>query len=150
MATTAADPVFVDTNILIYTDQAFSPFHASATAKLQALAVAGHPLWISRQILREYLAGMSRPGGLTAPLPMATLLAGVQRFLARFQVAEDGPTVTANLVALLATVPCLGKQVHDANIVATMLAQSIPNLLTHNVADFNRFAGRITIIPLIP
>ena len=32
-----------------------------------------------------------------------------------------------------------GKQVHDANIVATMLAHGVGRLLTFNVADFQRF-----------
>jgi predicted nucleic acid-binding protein len=150
MATTAADPVFVDANILIYTQQALSPFHGSATAKLQDLAVAGHPLWISRQILREYLAAMSGPSALTAPVAMSILLADLQRFLARFQVAEDGPPVTALLASLLGSITCAGRQIYDANIVATMLAHGIPNLLTHNVADFNRFAAHITILPLVP
>jgi hypothetical protein len=48
MATTAVDPVFVGTNNLIYAQQALSPFHAVATAKLHDLAGAGHPLWVSR------------------------------------------------------------------------------------------------------
>ncbi len=41
-------------------------------------------------------------------------------------------------------------QVHDANIVATMLAQGIQKLLTHNVADCKRFAAHITVMPLVP
>jgi predicted nucleic acid-binding protein len=150
MATTAVEPVFVDTNNLIYAQQALSPFHAPATAKLHALASAGHPLWISRQVLREYLAVMSRPGMLTAPVPMASLVFDVQAFQRQFLVAEDGPIVTGCPLNLLASIPCAGKQVHDANIVATMLAHGIPKLLTHNVADFNRFAAHITVIPLIP
>ncbi len=150
MTTTAVEPVFVDTNNLIYVQQAHSPFNARATAKLLDLESAGHPLWISRQILREYLAAMSRPGGLTAPIPMAGLLSDVRAFQAQFHVAEDGPAVTGYLLNLLAVIPCAGKQVHDANIVATMLAHGIQRLLTHNVADFNRFAAHITVIPLIP
>ncbi|HKI31910.1 MAG TPA: PIN domain-containing protein [Gemmataceae bacterium] len=150
MATTVVEPVFVDANILVYLKVTGSPFHAAARTKLQGLAGAGHPLWLSRQVVREYLAGMSRPGTVTPPLPMSTLLADVQTLLARFLVAEDGPAVTAHLVSLLGSVTCAGKQVHDANIVATMLAHGIPRLLTHNVADFNRFAGHITVIPLIP
>lgn len=81
---------------------------------------------------------------------MNTLLADVQRFLTQFLVAEDGPAVTAHLVSLLGSVACAGKQVHDANLVATMLAQGIPRLLTHNVADFTRFAAYITVLPLVP
>ncbi|MCP4284816.1 MAG: type II toxin-antitoxin system VapC family toxin, partial [Gammaproteobacteria bacterium] len=38
-----------------------------------------------------------------------------------------------------------GKQVHDANIVATMLAHNIPCLLTYNVKDFERFEKIIRI-----
>ena len=51
---------------------------------------------------------------------------------------------------VLAAVPTAGKQVHDANIVATMLAHGIPRLLTHNVTDFTRFAAIIAVEPLIP
>ncbi|MGH7172198.1 MAG: type II toxin-antitoxin system VapC family toxin [Gemmataceae bacterium] len=147
---TAADPFLVDTNVLIYHQIALSPFHAAARSQLRDLFVAGNPLWLSRQILREYLAAMSRPGTLTPPLPMTTLIADVQTFASRFLIAEDGSTVTVHLLSLLASISCSGKQVHDANIVATMLARGIPRLLTHNVADFSRFAGVITVVPLVP
>jgi predicted nucleic acid-binding protein len=149
MATTAVDPIFLDTNILIYAKTALSPFHALATAKLTALAAAGHPLWVSRQVFREYLAAMSRPSALTTPIPMTALCADVRSFELQFLIAEDGPLVTTQLLALLNSVPCLGKQVHDANIVATMVTQGVRILLTHNVADFARFAGHITVLPLM-
>lgn len=150
MATTAVDPVFVDTNVLMYSELMASPFHAQAAAKLSKLRAAGHELWISRQVIREYLAGMSRPGTLTGLVPMRALTNDVRRFIATYRVAEDGPSVTTELLVLLAAIPAAGKQVHDSNIVATMLAHAVPRLLTHNVADFNRFAGLITIEPLVP
>lgn len=150
MATMVAEPVFIDTNVLIYAKQSLSPWHASAVAKLQDHAAAGHPLWISRQTLREYLSAMSRPGALTTPVPMSALIADVRSFESQFLVAEDGPGVTAHLLSLLSTVACGGKQVHDANLVATMMAVGIPKLLTHNVADFNRFAAWITVVSLVP
>lgn len=150
MGTTVADPVFVDTNILAYAQAALVALHTAALAKLQGLAAAGHPLWLSRQILREYLASMSKPGTLTAPVSMTTLIADVQSFESRFFIAEDGPGVTSHLLNLLGSVACGGKQVHDANIVATMLAHGMSKLLTHHVADFKRFAAHITVIPLVP
>jgi predicted nucleic acid-binding protein len=64
-------------------------------------------------------------------------------------VAEDGPTVTGSLLSLLLAVACSGKQVHDANIVATMLAQGITRLLTHNTSDFSRFHAWISVIPVV-
>jgi predicted nucleic acid-binding protein len=150
MATTVVDQVFVDTNILIYARVAQSPLHSAAVTKLQDLATAGHSLWSSRQILREYLASLSKPGIVTVPVPMATLISDVRSFQTRFFIAEDGPAVTSHLLNLLAAIPCGGKQVHDANIVATMLAHGIAKLLTHNAADFNRFAAHITVISLVP
>jgi hypothetical protein len=70
--------------------------------------------------------------------------------MADMRIAEDGPLVTDELLRLIAAIPCGGKQVHDANIVATMLAHRIPTLLTHNVPDFQRFTTHITIQPLVP
>lgn len=66
-------------------------------------------------------------------------------FAQRFRLAEDGPRVRVRLLTLLATYPISGKQVHDANLVATMLVYGITRLLTFNVADFRRFADVITI-----
>ena len=56
---------------------------------------------------------------------------------------EDGPAVTQELIALCRAVPLGGRQVHDANIVATMLAHGETRLLTFNTADFTRFQPRI-------
>jgi predicted nucleic acid-binding protein len=149
MPPTGADDVFVDTNVLIYHQLARSPWHSAARQKLQDLQKAGHPLWVSRQIFREYLAAMSGPGMVTQPVTMVTLISHVQSFQAQFLIAEDGPVVTRQLLVLLSSVICAGKQIHDANIVATMLAYNIPKLLTHNVADFTRFASWITVMPLV-
>src|SRR5262245_56687692 len=141
MATTVVDPIFVDTNVLVYSTVVTAPLYADAFRCLESLRLAGTPLWISRQILREYLATLSRPQSFTGPLTAAVLSADVTRFQRDLQIAEDGPSVTANLLGLLAAVTVGGRQVHDANIVATMQAYGIRNLLTHNTADFARYAA---------
>ncbi len=41
MATTAADPVFIDTNILVFADTATAPLHAEAQAALQSFSALG-------------------------------------------------------------------------------------------------------------
>ena len=58
---------------------------------------------------------------------------------------ENGPVVTETLVALCRAIPIGGKQVHDANIVATMLAHGTRRLLTFNTADFHRYGDRIEL-----
>ena len=79
---------------------------------------------------------------------MPTLIRRVQSFEQRFRVAEDSPAVTGELLQILQSVAVGGRQVHDANIVATMRSQGVTNLLTHNVADFSRFAHLVTVVPL--
>jgi predicted nucleic acid-binding protein len=74
----------------------------------------------------------------------------VRFFQSRFRVAEDGPQVTEKLLELMEQVTFGGRQIHDANIVATMLAYGVNRLLTHNVGDFTRFSQFITILPLEP
>ncbi len=76
---------------------------------------------------------------------MATANAEVRRFQSSFEVVEEGPAVLERLLRLLAMYPGVGKQVHDANLIAAMLVQGIHRLLTFNAADFRRFAGAIEI-----
>lgn len=142
------NPVFIDTNILIYANLALSPFHVQAIQRLQALVEQGIELWISRQTLREYLAGMTRRGDLTGEIPVSSLVADVQYFAKSFRLAEDNSQVTERLLTLMEEISSGGKQVHDANIVATMLVYGIPQLLTHNTDDFARFSELISVLPL--
>ncbi len=146
---TSRDQVFIDTNVLIYSKLALSPFHSAAVSVLESLSKGGTRFWISRQILREYLAGMTRPGTLTTEVSISDLVGDILSFTKQFSIAEDGPEVTEHLTKLVSTIPVAGKQVHDANIVATMLASGIPRLLTHNVDDFRRFAHLVTVTPIV-
>ena len=79
----------------------------------------------------------------------AELVADVTRFQTQFRVAEDGPAVTGHLLNLIQSIPLGGRQVHDANIVATMQAHGLRRLLTHNTTDFARFGAIITVEPLV-
>lgn len=141
--------VFIDTNILVYANLAHSPFHQSAIDTLNTYHEQDVALRVSRQILREYLAAMSRLNTLTVALPIPSLAQDVRNFTAQFNVAEESPQVTEELLTLFSTITIGGKQVHDANIVATMLVHKIGALLTHNVSDFKRFDHLITVLPLI-
>lgn len=144
---TVADTLFVDTNVLVYANQRQSPHHAVADGRLRQASSDGIELWISGQVVREYLAAVTRPQPGIEPTPMPMAVERARFFAQRFQVADDGPDVRAQLLTLLSTHDVAGKRVHDANIVATMLAHGITHLLTFNTADFRRFADVITIEP---
>ncbi len=150
MATMAVDRVFLDTNVLVRANVSSAPLHQEALQAIESREQAGVDLWISRQVLREYLAVLTRPQAFTAPIAITTLAAQVRLFETRFFVADEGPSVTAHLLSLLETIPAGGKQIHDTNIVATMLAHDVRQLVTHNADDFARFSHMITVVPLVP
>jgi predicted nucleic acid-binding protein len=145
-----AEAVFLDTNILVYAQMRQAPWHQEARHAILTREQAGVPLWISRQVLREYLAVLTRPQTWTTPPPRAELLADVRTLERRFHVADDTAQVTAQLLTLLVQMPVGGRQVHDANIIAAMLTHGVSRLLTHNTTDFTRFQGLITVLPLLP
>ena len=149
MAITVGSKIFIDTNILIYASLAQSPFHDKAVAHLREFELAEIDLYISRQVLREYLAVMTRPDVLTEEIPLSSLVQDVRGFEESLVVLDDGPAVTAKLLEIIEQHAVAGKQIHDANIVASMLVHNVPTLLTHNTADFKRYQERITVIPLM-
>ncbi len=144
--TAPARRVFVDTNVLIYASRPIEPASRQASDALAEAEDAGDELCISRQVLREYLSSVTRPQIAAAPLPAPVAIADVRRLIEIYAVLEDGPEVTERLLGLLLLAPTGGKQVHDANIAATMLAHSVTRLLTFNGADFQRFAGLIEVV----
>jgi predicted nucleic acid-binding protein len=145
MATMAADPAFVDTNVLVYASQRRSAFHPRSIACLDQARRESRPLWISRQVMREYLVTVTRPQRDQASLLIGEAVADIEKFQCDFNIAEDGPEVFAALLDLLVHVPVAGKQVHDANLVATMRAYGISRLLTFNDADFRCFANLVEL-----
>jgi len=77
MVTTAAERVFVDTNVLIHCSLRQSPWHPAAIQALHGCIQAGGELWLSRQVLREYIAVLTRPGTTTLTSPALTAAADV-------------------------------------------------------------------------
>lgn len=142
---TDGEPLFIDTNVLVYANVAGAPFHEQALIALKTSHQAKRPMWISRQVLREFIAARTRPQTFAKPSTPQIVIERVQYLEERFQVADDTSATTEQLVKLLGKFKIGGKQVHDANIVASMLAYEIPCLLTHNAKDFERFEERIRI-----
>lgn len=99
-------------------------------------------------------AGVPSLGHASADLDRPTLsaaeaIADVRQLAEIYTLLEDGAQVTERLYQLLLHAPTGGKQVHDANIVATMLAHGVARLLTFNVADFQRFVPLIELITAV-
>ena len=137
----------MDTNVLVVARAANAPGHEAALSIIAATR-REEPLRISRQVLREYLAVVTRPQTWASPLPMRDALSDVSRFASAFELLEDSQGVTDMLAMLCRDVDVTGKQVHDANIVATMLAHGERRLATFNVKDFRRYGQRVQLVPI--
>ena len=140
--------LFIDTNVLVYANVIETPLHEHALAAINSAHQAGRTLWISRQVIREYLVTLTRPQAFDS-LPRAIVLEQARWFSECLEVADDTSTVTEQLTKLMRDFKISGKQVHDANIVATILAYDVPSLLTHNIKDFKRFEKLIKIEKLL-
>ncbi len=146
--TTVKTPIFIDTNVLIRLYVATAPQHADVRKAITQLILNNALLWVSRQVLREYAAVFTRPQTYTLPVPTGAIATQIRMIEARFQVADETALVTDQLCSLLETVALGGKQVHDANVVATMQIYGITRLFTLNPIDFTRFSNVITVLTL--
>ena len=67
---------------------------------------------------------------------------------ARLRFLNENRAVFARLRALLDDVNCSGKQIHDANVVATALSHGVQRILTSNTQDFERFTTLVEVLEL--
>jgi predicted nucleic acid-binding protein len=143
------DRVMLDTNVLLAATDEARAEHRDALTVVNDWPAGRTDLCTSGQILREYLAVATWPAdknGLGLSLPDA--LGNVRAIRERTTLLAEDSKVADRLLGLLSDVECRGKQVHDANLVATMLVYGIGAVVTINVRDFARFAGHVNLIRL--
>ena len=138
--------MFIDTNVFVKSRFRAAPDHDVAREKLERALQEAEPLRISRQVVREYLAVVTRPQAWPVAITREEALDDADRLIGNFEILEDGPVVMESLIALCREVPVGGRQIHDANIVATMLAHGERRLLTFNASDFRRYGDRIELV----
>lgn len=140
------DKLFLDTNIVLRAFNKADALYPLASKSLTEWVQSGIELWVSRQVLREYLFVVTRPQVfLEKPKTPAEAVYDIQQMQTLFLVADETAQVTEKLLELVVQQPTGGRQIFDANIVATMLHYQIPKLVTLNVSDFLRFQNVITI-----
>jgi predicted nucleic acid-binding protein len=143
-----AGKVFCDTNIILRAYHDVFPQHLAVKATFDRLLADDSDLWISRQVIREYLVQVTHPRTFVTPLTSDQAVQHISNILQTCQVVDETSATTSMLLTLLRDYSVSGKQVHDANIVAAVLANGIDTLLTLNTADFKRYEDRITLLTL--
>jgi glucose-6-phosphate 1-dehydrogenase len=74
-------------------------------------------------------------------------LARKKTFRSLYRLTED-VKVANRLTELLEETKSSGKQVHDANVIATMLVHGVDTVVTLNTGDFARFSQHVHVAGL--
>ena len=99
-------------------------------------------------MIREFIVQVTHPKTLKTPLTVDQTIAEINAIKPVFTIADETAIVREKLLELLRIYPTAGKQIHDANIITTMLANGIDTLVTLNIADMKRFSNKINLVSL--
>ena len=140
-----ADPLFLDTSLIIAATVEAHPAHKAASAFVDARVAEARPMLISLQVCREFLVVLTRQPVSGRVFTLTETLAALEVWLTGCQVLDETVNVLHECLRLIQQFDVHGKQVHDCNIVATMLAHGVRHLGTRNAADFKRYENLISI-----
>lgn len=132
----------IDTTILGRLANASDTQHAVAARAVLELHRRGEGLHVTPQVLIEFRNVATRPvavNGLRLSTADAESLAAT--FEARFPLLAETPDVYPAWKALVAALGVIGKQVHDARLVAVCHVHAVTHVLTFNVSHFARLAA---------
>jgi predicted nucleic acid-binding protein len=137
----------VDTNVLARSVQENRPMHTVAKQSVKALLHRGEEVYLLAQNLYEFWVTATRPVEQNG-LGLSALQAQVHgtEFETTLVPMPDIPAVYAEWKRLVGQRAVMGKNAHDARIVAAMAVHTISHLLTFNGRDFKRFQDIITVI----
>jgi predicted nucleic acid-binding protein len=129
----------VDTNVLIYITVNPNPWYNAARQWLDRLFNEGFGLCISSQIAREYLVVLTRGDVFERSFTPEEAIHELDAILSVFALLDESGRSVSHLSDLMRHYQIRGKSIHDANIVATMLAHGVKRLATYNSEDFRKF-----------
>ena len=140
--------ILVDTNVWVRTLRPSDPQHLVAVDAITSLRIAGHQLAVVPQVFYELWSVSTRPIannglGFTAE----QTLEDQRRILESTELYDDDGGVFDAWKDLGAAYNVVGKQAHDARLVAAMVRHSVAHLLTFNGQDFARFREIAVLAP---
>lgn len=138
----------VDTNILLRLVQKNSPIHSDTQRAILMLKRQGELLYIIPQNLIEFWAVATRPinsNGLG--LSTAQAVHETNKLKKIFILYLDTPAIFGEWESVIVKYQVMGKQVHDARLVAAMITHQITHILTFNINDFKRFSEIVVVDP---
>jgi predicted nucleic acid-binding protein len=132
----------IDTSVLARLANAVDLQRTLTAQAVLELHRRGEVLHITPQVLIEFRNAATRPVAVNG-LGLSTVDAEMQAagFEAAFPLLAETPDIYPAWKALVGALGIIGKQVHDARLVAVCHVHAVTHLLTFNVAHFARMAG---------
>src|SRR5438876_99760 len=130
----------IDTNVLVRLAQPKNPDQREALRALRILRRDPDFLGIIPRNLIEFWAVATRPASANGlDLTVDETARQIGRLKALFTLLPDSPDIFSEWEKLVLQHQVLGKQAHDAWLVAAMNIHKLTHLLTFNTDDFKRF-----------
>ena len=140
------EDIQADTNILLRSAEPAHPTHQQAVNAVKTLLANGDRVCLIPQNLIEFWNVATRPvdknGFGWSPIKTDVEISRLESLLT---VLPGSQAIYREWRKVVLDNSVLGKQVHDARIVAAMNVHQITKLLTFNLNDFKRFV-HITLI----
>jgi len=132
----------LDTNILVRLVNATDPSQGLTERAIDKLFDDGERLYVAPQSLIEFWNAATRPAAVNGlGMSLDEALVKIALFQSEFELAEELPQLFPILKTIGTAAKVIGKQIHDARLVAICHLHSIPNILTFNGRHFARFAA---------
>lgn len=134
--------ILVDTSVLGRLANRADVSHRIAESAVAELHRRGEVLNVTPQNLIEFRNFATRPVHANGLGLAASAAEGLQAtFEAAFPLLDETPDIFPAWKAIVQALGVVGKQVHDARLVAVCHVHAITHLLTFNASHFVRMAG---------
>jgi predicted nucleic acid-binding protein len=137
------EPLLLDTSVLLEATDEARAHHVAARTIIERRARLVFPA----QVVREFLVVATRPVAANGlGMALADALDNVRELRRVIRLLPEEKPVLPVLLSLLDAIPCRGKRIHDAHLVATAIVHRVKTIITLNMEDFLPFHSRVNVI----
>ena len=138
----------VDTNILTRLAEPGHAMHQPALDAVKLLVRQGHKLHIVPQNLYEFWVVCTRPTSVNGlGKTAADAIVELANLKALFLWLDETQAVYGAWEHLVASTPVVGRNAHDARLVAAMTVHGLTHLLSFNAQDFRQYPAITVVTP---
>jgi len=138
--------VLLDTSLVVAATVEVHPSHKAASEFIDELVSGPAQPCITPQVCREFLVVLTRQPVSGRVFSLNEAIAALEVWTTGCAILGEDEVSLRECIRLVRQHGVLGKQVHDCNIVATMLAHGVRRLATRNPGDFKRYHAEISVV----